>query len=117
MEDDAQPTTVHVDVAGPGALVTGAASGTGLACAMRLKVADARVLMVDRPRRDVELLSPGDVRSPLVRAPHDRVDDGRSDRDLDVERAGSLLGTCTAFGVGGTPSGSGAVARGAQHVR
>jgi 3-hydroxybutyrate dehydrogenase len=50
MDDDARPTTVDVDVAGTGALVTGALSGTGLACAMRLGAAGARVLMVDRNR-------------------------------------------------------------------
>jgi 3-hydroxybutyrate dehydrogenase len=112
MDDDARPTTVHVDVAGRGALVTGAASGTGLACAMRLEAAGARVLMVDRdrPRRDVDVLSPGDVRTPPVWAPQNLVDDGGSNQDLDVECAGSILGSRTAFGVGGTPNGSGAVA-------
>jgi len=112
MDDDARPTTAHVDVACLGALVTGAASGTGLACAIRLEAAGARVLMVDRdrPRRDVESLSPGDVRTPLVWAPQDLVDDDGSDQDLDVECAGSILGSRTAIGVGGTPNGLGAVA-------
>ena len=108
-DDDDRPTTAQVDVAGPGALVTGAASGTGPACAMRLEAAGARVRMVDRPQRVVELLSPDDVRTPLVWVPQDLADDGGSDQDLDVECAGSILGTCIAFGVGGTANGSGAV--------
>ena len=42
------PATVQVDLAGRVALVTGAASGIGLACAERLGAAGARVVMIDR---------------------------------------------------------------------
>jgi 3-hydroxybutyrate dehydrogenase len=42
------PATVQVDLTGHAALVTGAASGIGLACAERLGAAGARVVMIDR---------------------------------------------------------------------
>ncbi len=47
-------TTVQVDLAGHTALVTGAASGIGLACAQRLGAAGATVVMVDRDRARLE---------------------------------------------------------------
>jgi 3-hydroxybutyrate dehydrogenase len=48
------PATVHVDLTGHTALVTGAASGIGLACAQRLGVAGATVVMIDRDRARLE---------------------------------------------------------------
>jgi len=46
--------TVHVDLAGHTALVTGAASGIGRACAERLRAAGAIVVMIDRDRARLE---------------------------------------------------------------
>ena len=48
------PATVHVDLAGHTALVTGAASGIGLAIARRLSAAGAAVVMIDRDRARLE---------------------------------------------------------------
>ena len=48
------PATVHVDLTGHAALVTGAASGIGLACAQRLGAAGASVVMIDRDRVRLE---------------------------------------------------------------
>lgn len=46
--------TVQVDLTGRTALVTGAASGIGLACAQRLGATGARVVMLDRERARLE---------------------------------------------------------------
>jgi 3-hydroxybutyrate dehydrogenase len=54
MEKTDTPATVHVDLAGHTALVTGAASGIGLAIAQRLSAAGAAVVMIDRDRARLE---------------------------------------------------------------
>lgn len=49
--------SVHVDLTGRTALVTGAASGIGRACAFRLAAAGAAVRLADRDRSAVEALA------------------------------------------------------------
>jgi len=53
------PATVQVDLGGHTALVTGAASGIGLACAERLRAAGADVVMLDRDRARLEQQAAG----------------------------------------------------------
>ncbi len=50
--------TVRLDLTGHAALVTGAASGIGLACARRLAAAGADVLMLDRNREGLQEYAP-----------------------------------------------------------
>lgn len=54
MDDTRAQTTVRVDLSGHTALVTGAASGIGLACAERFGDAGARVVMLDRDQAALE---------------------------------------------------------------
>jgi len=59
MQTTRPPETVHVDLTGHTALVTGAASGIGLACAQRLSAAGASVVMIDRDRARLEQQAAG----------------------------------------------------------
>jgi 3-hydroxybutyrate dehydrogenase len=82
--------TVAVDLAGRTALVTGAASGIGRACAARLAAAGARVLVVDLDeagaRRVAEEIS-GEPR-PLDLTDLDAIDRLDADVDIVVNNAG-----------------------------
>ena len=59
MQTTPTPATVHLDLTGHTALVTGAASGIGRACAERLRAAGAIVVMIDRDRARLEAAAAG----------------------------------------------------------
>ena len=59
MQTTSIPATVHLDLTGRTALVTGAASGIGRACAERLGAAGASVVMIDRDRARLEAAAAG----------------------------------------------------------
>ncbi|MCX5389122.1 3-hydroxybutyrate dehydrogenase [Streptomyces sp. NBC_00094] len=93
-----QPRAVALDLTGRTALVTGAASGIGRACALRLAAAGARVRAVDRAAEGLESLagaaagSPGSVEPRLLDLTDlDAAEGAAAGADILVNNAGLQL--------------------------